>query len=77
MRQCPKTHINHSFAGIPIFIWIEFLVKFQLLVNDLYLVSDLMITDYSSTMFDYANLMRPMVFHMYDADSYKQDVRGL
>ena len=46
-------------------------------VNDLYLVSDLMITDYSSTMFDYANLMRPMVFHMYDADSYEQDVRGL
>ncbi len=43
----------------------------------MYLVSDLMITDYSSTMFDYANLMRPMVFHMYDADSYKQDVRGL
>ena len=33
-------------------------------VNDLYLVSDLMITDYSSTMFDYANLMRPMVSYV-------------
>lgn len=45
-------------------------------VNDLYLVSDLMITDYSSTMFDYSNLMRPIVFHMYDEDSYVQNVRG-
>lgn len=45
-------------------------------VNDLYLISDLMITDYSSTMFDYANLMRPMIFHMYDEESYGQNIRG-
>ena len=34
-------------------------------VNDLYIISDLMITDYSSTMFDYGDLKRPMVFYMY------------
>ncbi len=45
-------------------------------INELYLISDLMITDYSSTMFDYANLMRPMVFHMYDRDNYDKKIRG-
>ncbi len=45
-------------------------------VNDLYIISDMMITDYSSTMFDYANLHRPMIFYMYDLDEYKNDIRG-
>lgn len=45
-------------------------------INELYLISDLMITDYSSTLFDYANLMRPMVFHMYDRDRYDKEIRG-
>lgn len=45
-------------------------------INELYLISDLMITDYSSTMFDYANLMRPMVFHMYDRERYDKEIRG-
>lgn len=31
-------------------------------IRDLYLVSDLLITDYSSVFFDYANLQRPMLF---------------
>ena len=34
-------------------------------INQLYLVSDLLITDYSSAFFDYANLERPIVFYMY------------
>jgi CDP-glycerol glycerophosphotransferase len=45
-------------------------------VNDLYLAADLMITDYSSVMFDYANLGRPMVFYMYDLDEYAGSIRG-
>lgn len=45
-------------------------------INELYLMSDLMITDYSSTMFDYANLKRPMVFHMFDRERYDTDIRG-
>lgn len=45
-------------------------------LNDLYLISDLMITDYSSTMFDYSVLKRPMVFHMYDLDRYQREIRG-
>lgn len=44
-------------------------------VNDLYIISDLMITDYSSTMFDYGDLKRPMVFYMYDLDEYQGEIR--
>ena len=40
-------------------------------ISDLYLVSDLLITDYSSVFFDYAILKRPMLFYMYDYDEYR------
>lgn len=42
----------------------------------LYLVSDLMITDYSSVMFDYSILKRPMIFYLYDFEKYKNELRG-
>ncbi len=44
-------------------------------VNDLYIVSDMLITDYSSVFFDYANLKRPIIFYMYDYDDYKANAR--
>ena len=42
----------------------------------LYLVSDMLITDYSSVMFDYAVLDRPMLFFTYDLDEYRDKLRG-
>jgi CDP-glycerol glycerophosphotransferase len=45
-------------------------------INDLYIISDLLITDYSSVFFDYANLKRPMIFYMYDLDLYQEILRG-
>lgn len=45
-------------------------------INDLYIISDLLITDYSSVFFDYAILKRPIIFYMYDLDYYRDDVRG-
>ncbi|BCL30210.1 CDP-glycerol glycerophosphotransferase family protein [Streptomyces aurantiacus] len=39
-------------------------------VADLLLASDALITDYSSLMFDYAHLDRPVVLHTYDWDTY-------
>ena len=45
-------------------------------INDLFLASDILVTDYSSVFFDYANLDRPMVFYMYDLDQYKDEIRG-
>lgn len=45
-------------------------------INDLYIASDVLMTDYSSVFFDYANLRRPMIFFMYDLEHYQRDLRG-
>lgn len=45
-------------------------------INELYVISDMQITDYSSTLFDYANLKRPMLFYMYDLEEYEDRLRG-
>lgn len=45
-------------------------------INELYVVSDMLITDYSSVFFDYANLKRPIIFYMYDLAAYRDDIRG-
>lgn len=45
-------------------------------ISDLYLVSDLLITDYSSVFFDYANLKKPMLFYAYDYHHYRDNLRG-
>ena len=42
----------------------------------LYLISDVLITDYSSVFFDFANLRRPMLFFMYDLEKYRGTLRG-
>ena len=45
-------------------------------ISELYLISDLLITDYSSVFFDYANLKRPILFYTYDLDKYRDMLRG-
>jgi CDP-glycerol glycerophosphotransferase len=45
-------------------------------VNELLLASDVLITDYSSLIFDYANTGRPMVFFTYDLEDYRDRLRG-
>ncbi|WP_312608715.1 CDP-glycerol glycerophosphotransferase family protein [Mammaliicoccus sciuri] len=45
-------------------------------INELFLMSDVLITDYSSVYFDYANLRRPILFFAYDKDEYANDIRG-
>lgn len=45
-------------------------------ITELYLMSDMMITDYSSVMFDFANLNRPMMFYCYDLEHYRDELRG-
>ena len=44
-------------------------------INHLYVISDLLITDYSSVFFDYANLKRPILFYMYDLENYQNNLR--
>lgn len=45
-------------------------------IRELYLVADILLTDYSSVFFDYANLKRPMIFFVYDIDDYRDRLRG-
>jgi CDP-glycerol glycerophosphotransferase len=45
-------------------------------VTPLLQISDALITDYSSLMFDYALLDRPMIFHVPDHDEYVGRSRG-
>ncbi|MDP1552505.1 MAG: CDP-glycerol glycerophosphotransferase family protein [Methanobacteriaceae archaeon] len=45
-------------------------------ISNLYLISDMLITDYSSVMFDYCILNRPMLFFMYDLELYRDELRG-
>jgi CDP-glycerol glycerophosphotransferase len=39
-------------------------------IIELSIISDVLITDYSSTIFDYSILEKPMIFYMYDIDEY-------
>lgn len=45
-------------------------------INELYIIADLLVTDYSSVFFDYAILTRPMIFYMYDMEEYRDEMRG-
>ena len=45
-------------------------------VNDLYLIADVLISDYSSSFFDYSILDRPMICFAYDLEEYSEK-RGL
>lgn len=44
-------------------------------INDLYLIADVLVTDYSSVFFDFANLKRPILFYMYDYRQYREEMR--
>jgi CDP-glycerol glycerophosphotransferase len=45
-------------------------------IADLYLAADMMVTDYSSTMFDFAVTGKPLLFYTYDMDRYREELRG-
>ena len=44
-------------------------------VNEVYIISDMLITDYSSVFFDYAILKRPILLFMYDLELYQGQLR--
>jgi CDP-glycerol glycerophosphotransferase len=45
-------------------------------IGDLYLAADVLVTDYSSAMFDFALTGRPMLFYVYDLEAYQRSLRG-
>ncbi len=44
--------------------------------TELLLAADVLVTDYSSMMVDFANTGRPMLFYTYDLDAYAEEIRG-
>jgi CDP-glycerol glycerophosphotransferase len=45
-------------------------------VAELYLAADVLVTDYSSAMFDFAVTGKPMLFYVYDFERFRDEVRG-
>ncbi|GAB5053870.1 hypothetical protein PESHB5_03690 [Pediococcus parvulus] len=45
-------------------------------VSDLYLIGDILISDYSSAIFDFANLKKPIILYVDDWKNYRDNVRG-
>lgn len=45
-------------------------------VQELLAIADVLVTDYSSVMFDYGVTRRPMVFFTYDLAHYRDELRG-
>ena len=46
-------------------------------IQELYILSDILITDYSSVFFDYAHSKKPILFFVPDLNHYISNVRGL
>ncbi|MGX7051141.1 bifunctional glycosyltransferase/CDP-glycerol:glycerophosphate glycerophosphotransferase [Leuconostoc palmae] len=64
-----KGHHLNTIIDVPVCNNIQ-LADDQFTIEDYYKVSDVMITDYSSTMFDFALLKKPMIFYVYDYEEY-------
>jgi len=62
VRQCPPIPQAYSDRIIDLGAYPEF--------NHLLLVADRLVTDYSSAIFDYALLRRPVIFYVPDLDTY-------
>ena len=45
-------------------------------ITELYMISDICMTDYSSVFFDFANLKRPILYYTYDLEKYRDVLRG-
>ncbi|MEZ9630703.1 CDP-glycerol glycerophosphotransferase family protein [Vibrio breoganii] len=46
-------------------------------VNDILLISDILITDYSSIFFDFSLLDRPIIHYLFDHERYSNETRGM
>ena len=51
-------------------------VSFHPDIRDLYLAADVLVTDYSSAMFDFAVTGKPQVFLAYDLEQFQRSIRG-
>jgi teichoic acid glycerol-phosphate primase len=70
-----RLHPSVSISEINYFVYQDFVFDFskKVSINDLIVVSDLLITDYSSIPFEYAILEKPMIFYPYDLEKYQEN----
>lgn len=54
-------------------LYSELVKKYSFSLQELLLVSDTLITDYSSTFFDYLHLNRPILYYFYDVEKVKRN----
>ncbi|MFB9974389.1 CDP-glycerol glycerophosphotransferase family protein [Allobacillus sp. SKP2-8] len=45
-------------------------------IRDLYIISDILITDYSSVFFDFSIMNKPIIFYVHDLEEYQNEIRG-
>lgn len=72
----PHYLIINTFKDDPELDGFLYSIPAQAEINELYVISDVLVTDYSSVFFDYAILKRPIYFYMYDLEEYAKDLRG-
>jgi CDP-glycerol glycerophosphotransferase len=83
-RQLGDDHVflirghHHMAEDVPAGIRPDFAVNVTAYpdISELFLVSDVLVTDYSSVMFDFAPTGRPIVFFTYDLQQYRDNLRG-
>jgi len=75
-RLLPRLHYLVSSRGVPCSQTGVTDVSSYPDVAELYLAADVLVTDYSSTMFDFAVTGKPMIFYAYDLPAYRDTLRG-
>ena len=80
---CRKTHSiiifkMHPFVSEPVPIPAEYKDRMLDLgsypnINDLFYITDLLITDYSSNIYEFSLMRKPMLFYAYDIDEYTKE----
>lgn len=71
----PHYLISNQYADCGLNDFLYF-IKEDTDINELYVISDVLVTDYSSVFFDFAILRRPILFYMYDLEEYQENIRG-
>ncbi|MYM64708.1 CDP-glycerol glycerophosphotransferase family protein [Pseudomaricurvus sp. HS19] len=69
--------VDKSIAGIEKIQGLHDVSSGLIDIQELLLVADVLLSDYSSVIFDYSLLRKPMVYFMYDLDEYRDLERGL
>lgn len=71
-----ESSVVNKFKGKRILYFDELKAQININLHEIYKMSDLLITDYSSAFYDFLCLDRPVLYYMYDYDKYIE-TRGL